>query len=168
MIQETTVTNWALFENIPQELAERPQWVVWKLEERGGRETKVPYDAKVTPDKKMRRASTTDLMTWATFDEAKAALESGRYDGIGFCFCSADPFVGIDFDHCRNPETEEVDPSILEYIKNFENRYVEVSVSGGGLHLITCGKIKGGTKKNGLEIYDQDRFFTMSGMVLDV
>ena len=149
-------------ENIPDYLKARPQWVNWAHEQRDGKLTKVPYSP-VTE----RRASTTDLLTWATFEAALATFELGKYAGLGFVFCSADPFVGIDFDHCRNPETGQVDPRVLEYIERFEDRYVEVSVSGTGAHLITRGKIKGGAKKGKYELYDQDRFFTVTGVLLD-
>lgn len=137
----------------------RPQWVVWKLEERDGKHTKVPYDP-VTG----ARASTTDLTTWGAFAEALTTYHSESYQGIGFVFCSADPFVGLDFDKCRNRATGEVNPGVLEYIAKFKAPYVEVSVSGTGVHLITRGKIKGGTKKEGREVYDQDRFFCMTGV----
>jgi primase-polymerase (primpol)-like protein len=60
-----------------------------------------------------------------------------------------------------------VDPRVLKYIERFQDRYVEASVSGTGVHLITRGKIKGGTKKGKYELYDQDRFFTLTGMALD-
>src|SRR5215203_3258762 len=87
-----------LLENIPEELRQRTQWVVWKLEKRIGddKPTKVPYIAG-----RVGRASSTDLMTWRTFEEAVQALEAspGRYNGVGFMFCSADPFVGIDLDN---------------------------------------------------------------------
>ena len=127
-------------ENIPPFLRQRPQWVNWRYEERDGKQTKVPYAPRTG-----RRASTTDLLTWATFEEAVEAYEAGTYSGIGFVFCSADPFVGIDIDNCRNPQTGEVDPRVLDIIARYEDRYVEVSVSGTGVHLITRGKIKGGT-----------------------
>lgn len=138
---------------IPEYLTERPQWVVHKDKE--------PFDPKSG-----RRASTTDLMTWGTFDGALSALESGKYDGLGFVFCSADPFVGFDFDHCRNPETGEVRGKVLKYIERFENAYVEVSPSGTGVHLITRGRLKDGAKRGNYEVYGQDRFFTITGVML--
>jgi len=148
-------------ESIPPKLRSRRQWVNWRFEERGGKSTKVPY----TPGTE-RKASTTDLMTWGTFEEAMAALDSGEYDGVGFMFCSADPFVALDFDNCRDPETGEVDSEVLGIIKEYKRSFVEVSVSGTGLHLITAGKIRGGAKKGGYEIYDQDRYFCMTGVML--
>jgi putative DNA primase/helicase len=150
-------------ENIPEELKDRPQWVNWRYEKRDKKWTKVPYGPI-----SFERASSTDLMTWGTFDEAMAALKVGNFDGVGFVFCSADPFVGIDFDKCRNPETGEIDEDVLEFVRGFKSSYVEVSVSGKGIHLITTGRLKGGKKVGNREVYGQDRFFTISGEVLSV
>ena len=148
---------------IPQVLTRRPQWVVWRLEERDGEETKVPYDAK----ERRKRASSTDLMTWSNFEKALAAYERRDFDGLGFVLSSGDPFVAIDFDMCRNPETGEVSERVLEFISRFEDRYVEVSPSGSGLHLITRAKLREGTKKGNYEVYGQERFITMTGKIFD-
>ena len=76
-------------ESIPEELRARPQWVVWKAV--GEKPDKVPYSARTG-----HRASSTDLLTWATFQEALEAYENGDYAGLGFVFSSADPYTGID------------------------------------------------------------------------
>jgi putative DNA primase/helicase len=76
----------------------RRQWVAWKLELRNGKLTKISYTATAG-----KLASSTDLMTWSTFSEALKAYETGRYAGIGFVFCSADPYSGIDLDNCAIP-----------------------------------------------------------------
>jgi putative DNA primase/helicase len=156
-----------LIENIPGQLAERPQWVCWRTEVREGKPTKAPY----TPGTE-RRASTTDLMTWRTFSEALTAYEAGEppYDGIGFVFCSADPYVAIDLDDCRDPQTEEVAPWAQKIIDQFADSYVEASPSGTGVHIIFEGTLKEGAKKKkrgtGVEAYGQDRFFTMTGRII--
>src|SRR5919202_2379464 len=103
----------------------RPQWVNWRFELRNGRLKKVPY----TPGTRCK-ASCTDLLTWRSFEDAMGSLED--FDGVGFVLCSADPFVGIDFDKCRNPETGEVDGWVLGYIERFAEKYVELSPSGTG------------------------------------
>jgi putative DNA primase/helicase len=71
-------------ENIPEGLKARPQWVVWRAV--GDKPDKVPYSARTG-----RKASSTDLMTWSTFEEAFQAYESGQFAGVGFVFSSADP-----------------------------------------------------------------------------
>jgi putative DNA primase/helicase len=148
-------------ENIPQRLTRRPQWVTWRYEERDGKPTKVPY----TPGTN-RRASSTDLMTWRPFEEAVEAYEADGYDGIGFMFCSADPFVGIDLDKCRNPETGMIAEWAREIIDSITDKYVEASPSARGVHIITRATFRGGRKKGRLEVYGQEKFFTFTGVVL--
>ena len=41
-MQANTVVSAPIVENIPERLTERPQWVDWRLEERGEMMTKVP------------------------------------------------------------------------------------------------------------------------------
>ncbi len=114
-------------EVIPDELKERRQWVVWKLEMRDGKPTKIPY----TPSTS-RKGSSTDLMTWETFPEALGAFEAGRYDGVGFVFCSVDHYTGVDLDGCRNPETSKLTPEARDIVDDFQGAYTEVSPSGTG------------------------------------
>lgn len=150
-------------ENIPAELGERTQWVNWCLEERSGELTKIPY----TPGT-LKRAKSNDLMTWGPFEEAVDALEAKpvRYSGIGFVFCSGDPYTGIDLDHVRNPETGEIEEWGALILGAFEDAYKEISPSGRGVHIITRGKVKEPRKIPGLEIYSTERFFTVTGRAL--
>jgi putative DNA primase/helicase len=148
-------------ENIPGRFTRRPQWVNWCYEERDGKLTKVPYSPRTG-----RRASSTDLMTWVSFEEVVEALEGGRYDGIGFVFSSGDPFVGIDLDDCRDPETGAVEEWAQQLIESIGDKYVEASPSGKGVHIITRGRLRDGRKKGNLEVYGQEKFFTFTGVVL--
>lgn len=145
--------------NIPPELRECPQWVVWKLEKRDEKLTKVPYCAKNTK----RRASPTDRDTWATFDEACAAAPSEN-GGIGFVFTKDDPFIGIDLDKCLTDGTlEPWAHQIVEKLKS----YTEITPSGTGLHILIRGTLPEGRRRKGkIEMYDSGRFFTMTGDVL--
>ena len=86
-------------ESIPSELIIRPQWVVWRAV--GDKPDKVPYSATTGC-----KASSTDLLTWATFQEALEAYENGDYTGLGFVFSSADPYTGIDLDNCVGGDGE--------------------------------------------------------------
>jgi len=174
MIKATTAVDPPIIENIPEQLTERPQWVCWRLEQRDGKLTKVPY----TPGTE-RRASSTDLMTWGTFDEALAAYEFGRaipvveesrqpyYDGIGFVFSSADPFVGIDLDKCRDPEDGEITAWAQKILDRVKQGYIEASPSGAGVHIIIKGTVRdGGMRKGKVEMYSRGRFFTITGDLL--
>ncbi len=171
MIKETTTVNRPITENIPEQLTERPQWVCWRFEERDGKMTKVPYT-----DTGLR-ASTTDLLTWTTCAMALAAYERGHYDGIGFVFSSADPFVGIDLDDCRNPETGEIAAWARKIISRVQKGYVEASPSGTGVHIIVEGSVRDGGRSRRkvrvgdevvgeIEMYSRERFFTITGGVL--
>lgn len=162
MMHASTTTGVPIVENIPEQLMERPQWVCWRLEERDGKATKVPYVAGG-----VGRASSTDLMTWRTFEEALEDVRKGRRDGIGFVFCSADPFCGIDLDDCRDPETGAVEAWAQKLIDPVQEGYVEVSPSGAGVHIIVEGTVRGGAVRKGpIEMYARDRFFTVTGRVL--
>jgi putative DNA primase/helicase len=161
MIKETTTVNQPITENIPEELTERPQWVCWRYEERDGKMTKVPYTDTGW------RASTTDLLTWTTCAMAYRYYQDGHCDGIGFVFSSADPFVGIDLDDCRDPETGEIAPWAQRIMDRVQEGYVEVSVSGHGVHIIVEGSVRdGGMRKGKVEMYSRGRFFTMTGRTL--
>lgn len=137
---------------------------MWKLEKRAGEDkpTKMPYIAGG-----VGRAKSTDLMTWRPFEEAVRALETGRYSGVGFVFCSADPFVGVDLDDCRNPETRQIAEWAQKIIDSFKDVVLlEASPSGRGVHLITKGVCKDGVNTKSVEVYGQDRFFTVTGAVI--
>jgi putative DNA primase/helicase len=144
---------------LPEELSQRRQWVVWKLEERDGKPTKIPYIAGGSG-----KASSTDSLTWRSFEEAVRALETGRYDGLGFVFSSGDPFAGVDLDDCRDPETGALEEWAEKIVEDFGS-YAEVSQSGKGVHIIVKGKAP--NKKRGkVEAYSSERYFAMTGQVL--
>ncbi len=157
--QEAGARNVELLENIPEELRRRPQWVVWKLEKRDGKLTKMPYIAGG-----VGKASSTDSLTWRSFEEAVQALETGRYNGIGFVFSSGDPYAGVDLDGCRDPETGEIEDWAAQIVASFGG-YAEASPSGTGVHIIVRGKAPN-TKRGKVEAYSSERYFTMTGRAL--
>lgn len=159
----SAITTYSIEErlgNIPEEMRRRRQWVAWKLEERNGKSTKIPYIVAGGEG----RASSTDSETWGSFEEAVQALKTGLYKGIGFVFSSGDPYAGIDLDGCRDPETGELEEWAAEIVRDLDG-YAEVSPSGTGVHIIVRGKAP--NKKRGrVEAYSSGRFFTISGKVL--
>ncbi|AIC95407.1 phage/plasmid primase, P4 family [Shouchella lehensis] len=152
------------FFNIPQELRDFPQWIVWRKETRKGKTTKVPYKADG------RHAKANDKQDWTSFDDAVKAYETGKFDGIGFMFSKDDPFVGVDLDHCiEDGAYTDVARDIVDQLDS----YTEFSPSGDGLHIIVKGKLplRGPAtgKKNaelGIEVYRHGRYFTFTGNVV--
>lgn len=150
-------------DGIPDELKRRPQWVCWRYAlDPKGKWTKHPYNPRTG-----RMASHSDLMTWSSFDTVFEAYEAGDYDGVGFVFCSGDPYSGVDLDGCRDPETGEVEARAAE-IARYLDSYTEVSPSGEGLHIIVKGKVPAALKLPHIEMYSIERFFTVTGHLVDL
>ena len=138
------------WKNIPPELACLTRWVVWKGD-------KVPY----TPGAH-RPASTTDPTTWRSLGQALASVRCGQADGIGFVFTDT-PLAGIDLDHClRNGRLTSQAARIVAQLSS----YTEISPSRTGLHVIVRGRLPPGARRKGdVEMYDTDRYFTVTGHV---
>jgi putative DNA primase/helicase len=145
-------------ENIPEELKARPQWIVWQAV--GQKPDKVPYSPRTD-----RKASSTDLMSWGTFEEAVETCEHSENAGLGFVFCSGDPYTGIDLDDCVD-ENGEIAPWALEIARYFDS-YTELSATGTGLHIIVRGNVPN-RRKGEVEVYSSKRFFTVTGHVIEV
>lgn len=146
---------------ILDELEPYGQFVIWRYEERAGKRTKVPYDAK-TPG---RRASATDRSTWALLGMARAAAASA--DGIGFVLTDDDPYSVVDLDHVRDPHTGEIQPEARRIIDALDS-YTELSPSGTGVHIWIVGTTPPGTRtrKSGIECYTRERYLTLTGVNL--
>lgn len=136
------------------------QWVLYRLEERNGKLTKVPY----SPRSPETRASSTDRRTWGSLREARECLELGGFDGLGFVLTPEDPFSAADLDGCVDPETGEIEPWAQEIVEELDS-YTEISPSGTGLHIFVRGELPPGRRGwgNGHGLYDQGRFFTITG-----
>jgi len=150
--------------NIPDELKSVPQWVVWRAGSRNGRITKVPYNARTH-----QNASSTDPKTWGSFEIALDALQSNRkYNGIGFVLSPEDDFIGWDLDHCRDPETGQIEPWAQNIIDKL-NSYSEISPSGTGIRIFVKDvKLpSNGRKKGKIEVYESGRYLTTTGHHVD-
>lgn len=161
-----------IYENIPDDLKQYPQWVCWKSLPRkeGGKPTKPPF----MPSGKLAR--TDDPSSWSHFLTVKAA--ANQFDGIGFVLTQADPMVAFDFDNCRCPAFDGVTPwantldtvlpEVADLIKNLNPSYVEVSPSGKGIRAFAKGKLPvDGKRKGTIEVYQSGRYMTLTGHVLD-
>src|SRR5437867_4259310 len=103
-----------------------------------------------------RRAKHGDPKTWLSFAEANALASQKGFAGVGFVFSQRDPFVGIDLDGCRNPETGEVTSWAERILKRLAPSYTELSRSGSGFHVIVKGKLPPGIRnvRKGLDGID--------------
>ena len=144
--------------SFPSELIALDQWVVHKpVMIKGELKRKVPHDPKSG-----LKADSTRPGTWASFNDACTAYAFGTYDGIGFVFAD-NGFVGIDFDHCITDGV--LAPEVAAWVERF-NSYTEYSPSGKGIHIIVKGKLPGkGQNKKTAEMYDNGRYFTVTGRV---
>jgi hypothetical protein len=140
---------------IPDDLKRKKQWICWRYEERDGKAVKVPIAPWVTGD--TQPASVTDPNNIATFAQAITYAEKFNC-GIGFVFFRGAGVTGIDLDHIDENLKDEAD----EILKK-ANSYAEYSPSCKGIHIIGCGVVNKPIKKPGLEIYSEDRFFTVTG-----
>ncbi len=153
--------------SVPQSLKDRNQWVLWKHVTRDGNQTKVPYTPQGKP------AKTNDPTTWNSFSDCLRAVE--RFDGVGFVFTKDDPYVGIDLDGCRDPQTGKI-ASWAQKIINLTDSYVEVSPSGTGVKIFVQGSWPHGGQKTtlesepsisskapGIEVYAEKRYFVVTG-----
>jgi len=140
----------------PDVLMTRRAWCCWRLEERDGKPSKVPYNPRTG-----RRAKSNDASTWVDYATALAAAP--RYEGLGIFF--SDGLCGVDLDKCRDPESGLVE-AWAQGIVDALNSYTETSPSGTGVHVILFGELPTGRRKRGLvEAYDASspRYFCWTG-----
>lgn len=141
-------------DNIPQSLKKLPQWVCTDGD------SKVPLEAGSTYP-----ASSTNPMSWSSFDSAKTTIDLGFHDYVGFVF-NDNGIVGIDIDDGYDEDglMSELAADIIGKCGS----YTEKSKSGRGFHILLYGDIpfKGKNNLKGVEIYKASRFFIMTGDTL--
>ncbi|MFD1562819.1 hypothetical protein ACFR99_04575 [Haloarchaeobius amylolyticus] len=145
---------------VPEALCTRNQWICWKQAERNGETTKIPVDPQTAGF-----ASTTDEGTWCDLETALECVESDStaVNGLGFAFTKSDPFVGVDLDDCRDPDTGQPTEQAKTIVGRLDS-YTEVSPSGTGYHVLVAGELPEGRNRRGhIEIYDHARYFTVTG-----
>jgi putative DNA primase/helicase len=162
----TTAAGWPLalhvrFAAIPTSMKQEQRWLVWRFEQRDGRVTKVPYQAR----RGGRRASSTEPTTWSTFEAARDVfLANTTYNGVGFVLGNG--WCGIDLDHCCDGPGATV-AGWAAAVVELADSYTEYSISGTGLHIILHGgEMPAGVRQGGIEMYGRGRYFTISGWAL--
>lgn len=161
--QATTIWIAPNFDNIPIDLKSQP-WAVWIAEPRSdkaGKFNKAPRSP-ITG----RKIGANQPELFGTFNNAKEAFDSGNYTGIGVLL-TGNGIVGFDIDDYVTTfnNMPEVKAWVELAISNQACRaYAELSPSGKGLRLFIRGKLPDRGRKNGnLEVYDNERFLTVTG-----
>lgn len=149
-------------EQIPLSLRSAPQWVAWRYIIRDGKQTKAP----VSPHDGSL-ADSTSGKTWGTFDDAfEACREDSSLAGVGFVFTADDPYCGVDLDNSIDADGN-IKPWALDLLAQLDS-YAEISPSRRGLKVFIKANKPGKRCRKayhdgGIEIYDRDRFFTVTG-----
>ena len=147
----------------------RPVWLCWKwvLDLKRAKWTKPPFRDTGY------RGSSTDPNTWCMYEQALAAVQAGKADGIGLALAGLDGNeIALDLDDCRDPATGDIAPWAKELVDETVS-YCEVTVSGTGLRIIGTGDV-GSThtsfelESGMLEIFTAGagRYITVSGLQL--
>lgn len=149
---------------IPAELRAENRWVLWRLDWKDNRWSKVPY----APSG--RKASSTDAATWTNFGAVERMYNRHNhsgYDGIGFML--GDGWAGIDLDGVRDPETLQTHQAARDLIES-HGGYSDISPSGTGYKIIGKGKWNADWHRKEfpafggeIEVYDAARYFTIVG-----
>lgn len=129
---------------VPRELRDQARWVTHSA-------AKVP----LTPDD--RPASSTNPDTWSTFEQVKGLSRQGFV-------LNGDGIVCVDLDHCfTGGRLAAWAAAILAVCPS---TYVEVSVSGTGLHIFGHAEVPAGRKiRDGrnVEVYGSGRYIAVTG-----
>ena len=167
---------------IPLELQQLTQWTVWKEIDNGDEKPK-----------KLPIGKSDHPTTWISFDSAIWKYKQTESDYAGLMFALAEPYIGIDLDHCRCKETglilddwlpesrkkmEEAIrkkkklpdeapvalPTPKQIIEQFSETFQDISPSDTGVKIICRGmKNFKECRLGDIEIYSHKRFWTITG-----
>ncbi len=156
-------------ENVPAALKVLKRWVGWSWLWNPTKHGVGGWDKPPLNVRTGRNASSTNDSTWATFEEAYAAADEGRYDGIGITLGAVGDgrtLAGVDLDGVRDAATGKL-ASWAVWVSGRLETYCEVSPSGQGVKFLAFGTLPRGTRNDsegrGVEMYDSGRYFTVTG-----
>lgn len=144
--------------NIPRELRDRPQWLLAAPDARGA--YKVPMGC--TFSSGLASGSVTNPATWLAFEWALDCAAHFGF-GIGYVLSADDPFTCIDLD-VKDDTTKDQFERFRRILYGFDT-YTEWSQSGRGMHVWCRGKVGKGLRRDGVEVYSQERFIVCTGDV---
>lgn len=161
-----------------KELKKLPLWVNWRYEERKGKKSKVPKNAKTGGN-----ALPNNPDTWCNYQFADWHTKRNKCDGVGVMFDGLGNgymLCGIDIDnHANTVGGNPLQPEILEL---FSGTYAEKSPSGNGCHILfmlsedfieqlkkVWGKYNNKKSEEDIECYISgitNRYFTYTGDIV--
>lgn len=149
---------------IPQEMRDLPNWCV-----AGPNKDPYYYNEK----EGFRAAKVSDPATWMGFDAAVDLMVRSKALGVGFMLHERDGYTCIDLD-VKNQESHPDEPELWTTPEQAEryykiaqkfDSYTELSSGGYGAHIWVKGYIGIGAKRDGVEVYSQERFLVCTGSV---
>lgn len=136
--------------HLGNKILEQSRWIPWNL---------VPSDQ---PNKKPQKVP---AVKWQDFKNRKPFHDINGKKGIVFD-PTIDNLVGLDLDDCIvNGKYSDV---ALKAIELFTDKaYIEVSVSGTGLHFLFYSHVGVSFNEKPIEYYEEGRYFTFSGKSIE-
>lgn len=166
-------------ERLPEELTDRPQWAL-----AGASKAPLSVDSQgrlyqTAPTRPGEWLEFDDALMWAhhykayvtTHTDSKGMTTTQTGLKLGYMLNANDEFTCIDLDvkdqqtHPNNPElwtTQDTFDRYWAIVQTFDT-YTERSQSGKGLHAWMKGSIGKGYRRDGVEVYSQDRFMICTG-----
>ncbi len=157
---------YAQYALIPAELKALRNWCIAGPD-------KAPYYVKPG---EVQLASNQNRDHWKSFDEIVYDQWATKAPYIGFVLVDGDGLVCVDLDYTdeesQKRKGQKVDPSkwtteadLERYNKILSvfDSYAEVSASGRAVHMWLHGRVGLGAKRDGVEVYSQERFIICTG-----
>ena len=102
-------------------------------------------------------ASSTNPAIWSPYNVAK---DCNVGDGLGFVL-NGDGIACIDLDHCITDGV--LAPWAQDIVNQCRGTYIEISLSGTGLHIFGYAHVGIGRNLGGVEVYDRGRYIAVTG-----
>ena len=143
---------------IPSSMQDVNKWITWNYVDKGNKKLdKIPVNERGLSVNPLSQSN------WLSFDTAIGRFKNKLCDGLGFTFSDDDDFIFIDLDNCVDSDLNVA--SWAQEIIDCLDSYTEYSPSMTGFHIYCYGRLpKRGNKKGNLEIYEQYRFATVTGI----
>ena len=153
-----------LYTNIPHILKQHSNWVAWGIRDAP---PKSPFNPSALLSGRPLPAKAGVKETWSSYENAVECVRCGLARGIGYEFDGS--VYGVDLDHVIDKDGA-ITAQAREIVDKLDS-YTEISPSGTGLHIFVFAPnadiVRHRKKDYFVEIYNEGRYFTVTGNVLD-